>query len=374
MARVMHDGHAEAIMNQTPSKRELVWLWTTLTVAGCGQTAAVGGNANSGGGGSTGIVLTGGVPGQNGDDPSGTNPTVDANCGVQVQNLERLPGDVLLVLDTSSSMIEEKIRATGNTRWAEITAALDQVLPATNQDISWGLMQFPGKAGRCAAGEVDVSVAPGNVQAILEHYHANPPPERVNYTPTRISVAAAADWLVASPSGNPKYIVLATDGEPNCKGDTDGTVNDPKAIDAITDAAGRGVPVFVIGIATAGTAIRTLDKMAEAGGRPKSATSPKYYPAEGGADFVAAMNAISGQVASCVFKLASAPPVPGNVLVEFSDGSHAVRDTSRVNGWDYTAADYRTIELFGEACAKVMSKTVTDVKILFGCPDSPLIP
>lgn len=361
-------------MNQRASKHRAVWLWVTMAAAGCGQATTVGDNGSPGAGGAPGVIITGGAPGQNGGASGGDNPTVDANCGVQIQSLERLPGDVLLVLDTSSSMIEEKIRATGNTRWAEITAALDQVLPATNQDINWGLMQFPGEGGRCTAGAVDVGVAPGNVQAILAHYHANPPPERVNYTPTRISVTAAADWLAASPSSNPKYIVLATDGEPNCKGDTDGTVNDPKAADAIATAAGRGIPVFIIGIATAGTAIRALDAMAEAGGRPRSTTSPKYYPAEGGADFVTAMNAISGQVASCVFRLKSAPPVPNNVLVEFSDGSHAVRDTTRSNGWDYTNAELTTVELFGPPCEKVMSKAFSDVKILFGCPNSALIP
>ena len=66
--------------------------------------------------------------------------------------------------------------------------------------------------------------------------------------------------------------------------------------------------------------------------------------------------------------------MPTNVLVEFSDGSHASRDVSRSDGWDYTNPDYTTIELFGPACEKVMSGTVKDVKILFGCPDSPLIP
>jgi hypothetical protein len=325
-------------------------------------------------GDSPGSLLPTGGTSSGGPVSSTNSPTADANCGVQTQSLDRLPGDVLLVLDTSSSMIEEKIRTTGNTRWADITAALDEVLPATDKEVSWGLMQFPGKGGQCAAGAVDVGVARGNAQAIMQRYRANPPPERINYTPTRISVTAAADWLATSPSRNPKYIVLATDGEPNCRGDTDGVAKDPDAVDAIANAAERGIPVFVVGIATASTAVRTLDAMAVAGGRTRAATSPKYYPAEDGAQFVAAMRSISGQVASCVFAMKSAPPVPDNVLVEFSDGSHAVRDVTRADGWDYTNAANTSIELYGPPCEKVMNKTYKEANILFGCPDERLIP
>ncbi len=358
-------------MKRRLNKRGLIWI---LATTACGQPGAVGGGGSTGGAGTTPIVLRGGSSGQNTGSRGGADPSVDANCGVQTHDLERLPGDVLLVLDTSSSMIEEKFRATGNTRWAEVTAALDEVLPATDPDVNWGLMQFPGPGGRCTPGAVDVGTAPGNALAVVNRYRANPPPEQVNYTPTRISIVAAADWLAASPSTNPKYVVLATDGEPNCKGDTENTLNDAKAVDAIAAAAGRGIPVFVIGIATAGMAVRTLDSMAVAGERPRSPTSPRYYPADSGADFVAAMSAISGKVASCVFQLKAPPPVPGNVLVEFTDGSHAVRDTSRSEGWDYTNAGYTAIELFGPPCEKVMNKTFRDVKILFGCPNAPLIP
>jgi hypothetical protein len=293
---------------------------------------------------------------------------------VQTQNLERLPGDVLLVLDTSSSMIDEKIRTTGNSRWVDITAALDEVLPATDKEVSWGLMQFPGPGGPCVAGTVDVAVAPGSAQSIIQHYRANPPPTEVNYTPTRVSITAAGEWLAASPSSNPKYIVLATDGEPNCRGNTDGTAKDSQAADAIAAVAEKGIPVFVVGIATAGVAIRTLDTMAVAGGRPRAAQSPKYYPAEDGPEFVEAMRTISGQVASCVFAMKSAPPVPDNVLVEFSDGSHAVRDVTKTNGWDYTNAAMTGIELYGPPCEKVMNKIYREVVILFGCPGQILIP
>lgn len=371
-------------MKRQPGRRALgcgvgILIGGLTILAGCENPTPVGNNEGAAGmpsGGATGVipVLSGGTAGTIGTGSGGGTPTLSSNCGVETQNLERLPGDVLLVLDTSSSMIEEKIRATGNSRWVDITAALDQVLPATDKEVSWGLMQFPGPGGRCTAGTVDVAVASGSAQSIMQHYRANPPPEEVNYTPTRISVTAAGEWLAASPSPNPKYIVLATDGEPNCKGDTNGTTKDPEAADAIAAVAARGFPVFVVGIATAGVAIRTLDTMAVAGGRARSLESPKYYPAENGTDFVAAMRTISGQVASCVFAMKSTPPVPDNVLVEFSDGSHAVRDVTKTNGWDYANVAKTSIELYGPPCEKVMNKTYTDVKILFGCPDQILIP
>jgi hypothetical protein len=56
------------------------------------------------------------------------------------------------------------------------------------------------------------------------------------------------------------------------------------------------------------------------------------------------------------------------VAVKFSDGTVALRDPARTNGWDYTDSTNTRIQLFGPPCDSVMDGTYTDVKILFGCP------
>jgi hypothetical protein len=291
-------------------------------------------------------------------------------CGVAT-SLERPLADVLLILDSSTSMLNAVAGTGGNSRWEEITTALNQILPATNDQVNWGLMQFPGQGGGCSAGAVDVPVAPSNAAAVMAYYAAHRPPVNNSSTPTRASLAAAADWLSKSPRSNPKFIVLATDGEPNCGLSSSGQVGagrlDVDATVEIVAAAAPAIPVFVVGIATAGTsAVEALDRMAVAGGRPKSATSPQFYTAETGKDFATTMNEISGQVASCLFSL-KAPPSDPDAFLLLGDGSRAARDVSRKNGWDFTSPASTTIELFGRACEEARAQRGADVKLVVGC-------
>src|SRR5688500_4092173 len=60
---------------------------------------------------------------------------------------------------------------------------------------------------------------------------------------------------------------------------------------------------------------------------------------------------ITGQVASCVFPFESAPPDADNIAVKL-DGKKLSRDASRADGWDYTDAEHRGIELYGSACER----------------------
>ena len=100
-----------------------------------------------------------------------------------------------------------------------------------------------------------------------------------NGTPTRYAIQKAVAHLKATPTNTPRYILLATDGEPNCAdGMTNALVDPDGAVDAIRMAAAEGFKTFVIGIATQfGDANMTLNRMAEAGGEPRMG-DPRYYP------------------------------------------------------------------------------------------------
>ena len=302
-------------------------------------------------------------------------PTEDANCGLSTIDLTRLPAEVLLVLDNSGTMISSKMPS-GLTRWVEAMNAFDQVLPATDANLNWGLMLYPGpytgssSTGKCTVGQVDVPVASSNGATVMAAYHARTLND-TNATPTTATINAAVAYLQQRTTANPKYIVLATDGEPNCgsPGDTSVTTQTrTAAVNAIAASKTAGIPVFVVGICTSNTTgSTTLDQMADAGGQALP-TSPKYYSANSQADLVAAMGQISGKIASCLFTMTSAPPDPTNVAVKFSDGTLALRDPTQTNGWEYTDSTNQKIQLFGPPCDSVMNGTYTDVKILFGCP------
>jgi von Willebrand factor type A domain. len=346
-----------------------------------GTRAGGGGGAGGSGGGSQGgvIILPPLIGGAGGNQPSVPRdaevPTEDANCGLSTNDLTRLPAEVLLVLDNSGTMISSKMPS-GLTRWVEAMNAFDQVLPATDANLNWGLMLYPGpytgssNTGKCTVGQVDVPVAPSNGATVMAAYRARAQND-TNATPTTATVNAAVAYLQQRTTSNPKYIVLATDGEPNCAspGDTSVTAQTrDAAVNAIAASKAAGIPVFVVGISTSGTTgSTTLDRMADAGGQAL-ASSPRYYSANTQAELVTAMGQISGKIASCLFTMASAPPDPANVAVKFSDGTVALRDPAQTNGWNYTDSTNTRIQLFGPPCDSVMNGTYTDVKILFGCP------
>lgn len=295
-------------------------------------------------------------------------------CGTSTHTLERLPPAVLLVLDRSASMIENKVvgpvcqtRACG-TRWTEVTSAMSAALQKTQTNIDWGVKTYPDDSACLVGDDPSVPVGPANATAIISHYASVPPIVDGGYTPTREAVRKGGAYLRGLGRANPKFLLLATDGEPNC-GAGGTTVKDAAAsVQAVADVAAAGIPVFVVGVSTANTtASATLNEMAVKGGRPRSDPTTKYYPAETAEDLTAALAAIGAQIASCTFALGQAPPVPDNVAVRVN-GVRVPHDPAGKDGWDY-GPDTKTIALHGDACKAVQSAGVTKVEMIFGCPD-----
>lgn len=371
--------------------RHLIWLGGLAGLLGCAWLEACGATPVSDGSGSTG----GGAGGHTastsllagaGDPPPPTGgqvvqsgaPTESNNCGAQKHDTTRATADVLLVLDTSGSMKTSTDKH--STRYKDVVAALDQVLPQTDDAINWGLELFPRITGGrsddgCTPGQVDVSIKAHNAKAVAAAYDPNVVSPDGN-TPTTESVKNAVKALQALNDGNPKYIVLATDGGPNCNPDEwDTEASDAThAIAAVRAAAQANIPVFVVGLSVGSTASATLNKMAEAGGKPiadPTDSKTKYYKANTSDELVVAINAIRGQVATCIYNLPSLPPEPSNVLVVYDDHRALPSPTT----WGYTDASNTSITIYGDDCAKVMDGTYKSVQILYGCKgDNQLIP
>src|SRR5262249_15014583 len=147
------------------------------------------------------------------------------------------------------------------------------------------------------------------------------------------AVLNAGMYLAGLNDGNNKYIVLATDGLPNCAGGVSNAADDAGAEMAVSTVLGMGVHTFVIGISTDAMSDATLNQMAQNGGEPPP-TAPYYYLANNQTDFANAMSMIAGQVVSCTFGLQSAPPNPDLVTVQ-ADGMDVPRDPTHMNGWDF---------------------------------------
>lgn len=357
-----------------------------------------GGDAGSGGG-------TGGAQGGNAGDAPGGKPMVDVTfpdasvpvdpnkdgtkdptvvCGKKEFQPVRLPPEVMLVLDRSGSMRrsargeDPKSFMAGETdKWTQAISALDTAIQATQQGIFWGLKQFPmppitvATDPRKCQGDTTPAVAPaiGNHDMVLNTAKANAPVLDVGATPTAAAVLSTLSFLKARTTPNPKAMVLATDGVPNCKNNDDSQGDVDGAVAAIKQAADAKIPVYVVGLAVSGgEGEAQLNMMAVAGGVARTGT-PAYYAANDATEFTAQLNSIAGQVATCTYPLDEPPVSPPDVTVDV--GATRLKrlesGTTGGDGWLW-GPDMKTIELRGQACDAAKMEGTGGVKITFGCP------
>jgi hypothetical protein len=352
-----------------------------LLPAACSPPQLVPGNK----GGATGATGGGGAAGQpttpdsgpgftlpdipDGGPPAGSPPSSQGMiCGLQKYPLERLPPELMLVLDRSGSMLELADMST-NTRWVETSAALIDVLTQTQGTISWGVKSFPNPYACLVTPTVEVEIGASSAPAI-DLIRNTLPSEKGSGTPTAEAVQGATRYLRSRATPNAKYMVLATDGVPACPV-TEVELSSQKALAAINEAVAGGIQVFVIGIATADTdADRILVEFARAGGRPRPGPQP-YYAVEDRRGLVGALGQISKVVASCSFTFEKEPPSPNDVAVDV-EGMRIMRDPSQMNGWNYNPGSTRAITIYGPACDRLKSGQVKSVDIIFGCPHVPI--
>jgi hypothetical protein len=300
----------------------------------------------------------------------------DPSCGVQSFKRERKPAEVILVLDRSASM-KDKSGGQDLQKWAIVEPAITGVIRSTDASISWGLKLYPEGQDTESCGPdtivplIHVPVAPNNAMTVIDAITATDP--EGDGTPTGDAVKFAAAHLRQRGNDNPKYILLATDGDPSCpEGGDSATMY---AVTEISAALTAGFPTFVVGVDTSkDSSIERLNSMAVAGGRPRATTATdtiSFYLASTQADLATALQAITGEVASCVFTLNPPPPVPDNIAVDFS-GQRTARDPTRQNGWEYTSADHTSLEVYGSYCERIKKEAMNQVEIKYGCPNQPI--
>ena len=369
------------------------WLWLdgaavfiAAAFLACGGPVPITGSSSliggSGGGKSTGTSF-----GLDTKPSTNTSTSIDTgiavssadggNCGITTAPLNKQPADLLLVLDKTGSLMNAMDStskcATGSTtcqqRWATLVSGLNAVLTSSSTDVNWGLETFNSN-GSCTVDPPEVPIAPGSATAV-QTFIAGITPN--GNTPTRLAISTAVTYLKTLTDPNPKYILLATDGEPNCLSGTSGGggggtgASDLQGTqDAITAAFNAGYKVYVLGV---GPETTNLNALAVAGG------TIQYYPALTPDALTAALATIVGSVVSCSFGLGKAPPVPSNVAVQFNNDSTlwAPHDTSHANGWDYTTPADTTIQLYGTWCDDVTSGKYASAQILMGCPGGQVI-
>lgn len=343
---------------------------------GKGGNGGNGGAAENGGNGAAGqtsIITT--LPSGNADanvqDVEPVVASADANCGVQTQNPKPKQVDLLLVLDRSGSMAYDIASGSncnvGSTtctqRWATVTASLKQVLATTPASVQWGLKLFTSpKGSTCTVNAgADVSVGPNSAAQIQTTMASTSP---ANQTPTRDAINKAVAYYNTLNDGLAHYILLATDGQPNCDTGTSGTTTAAavtNTVAAITAAAAPGTDIktYVIGI---GPEAGNLTAFAQAGG------TTDFFPASSPDALTQALTTIVGTVASCDFTMAEQPSDPTNLGVYLDNTTKVPRDSAE--GYSL-GADNVTVTLNGSYCAGLKDGTFKVVQVFFGCPGVP---
>lgn len=296
----------------------------------------------------------------------------DPNCAPKIVQSQRVTPDMLIVLDRSGSMNE-------NNRWNASVSALKSVTERLQSSIRFGLMAFPGAAmttsqptqtidpcaflggscpiqvgggwggnATCEAGSIVVPIEQDTAPAISAALDNMAPSGN---TPTSHSLREAHKLLgsgEAAPDAvvTPKFVLLVTDGEPNCEG------NNRQALDstvaAIEELANDGIRTYVVGYNTqSGQAKQSMDRMAAAGGTGLK----EHIAVENEQTLVAALEDITGRAISCTFVLEQAPNDPSYVSVQVNGQPIFY---NQPNGWTLSE-DGKQVLIQGEACDTLRS-------------------
>jgi hypothetical protein len=387
----------------------------TNILSGCGSSDeedADGGRADASM--DAGAYLDSQVPGVPGSDGGGASEQdlddagEEITCGMSPFEATRRRVNVLLMIDKSGSMAYET-EGFETDKWSALKSALEAVLNDAKNDIAFGLELFPmsGTCGMAEGDAITLHVRAGGTSVprildILDIY------EPSGDTPTALALEHAYEYFTeghGSQLRGDKYIMLATDGGPNCNLDItceaerctanmDGIcpvddiltnccdpdqtyenanehcLDDARTLARIQDLAKAGIKTFVVGIPGSEVYAEALNKFAEAGKAVNPDPPPSYFAAaasDGVEGLISVLKSITTElITSCRLQLASYPLDIQKLNVEV-DGELVPQAGGE--GWEIDMdTDPPTIVIKGKTCEKIETEGAETVKVVYGCP------
>jgi hypothetical protein len=268
------------------------------------------------------------------------------------------------------------MKSMGVNRWDPSVRAIDTITKQLQDKIRFGLMAFPSTQDRqflnCTPGRVEQDVKIDNADPIARSLQNIQPG---GYTPTAPTLEAAHKALgayVPSPDEfiPAKYVLLVTDGQPNCTNGVAGSGDaEPAAVDASVAAieamAKDGIKTYVVGYDTQNDpALKaTLDRMAQAG----DTGDKEHRPVESEETLFKEFSDIAGKAVTCSFALDTVPMDVHRVEVKMNGKQLNLNDP---NGWSLSS-DGRSITIGGDSCTALKNGSANDLAVRELCDDVP---
>lgn len=329
----------------------------------------------------------------------GAPPLPDAAgyCGNEVHAVTVDVPNLYFILDASGSMAEEA--PGGGNRYDAVRIAMVDLVRNLGPRVKIGAAVLPDQSAKneCAAGVEVFPVTQGDPITdcegeITSNFRRSTITTPKGGTPISATIEALTPSLLQL-SGE-TYVVIATDGGPNCNEAASCTasecmlnIEDHPACDPLTNccAPGQvggptfcvdrsatvaaieklvagGVHVVTMGIPGSETYADVLDAMAVAGGLPRP-DSPKYFRVDQLEELGPVLNEIVKVTGTCDFVL-DTPPQDSNLINVYLDDQ--VLPAAPVDGWVWMPP--ATVRLLGDSCDRVLSGKIADVQIVVGCP------
>jgi hypothetical protein len=300
----------------------------------------------------------GGSPAK-GLESQGANPHLaDPQCGQDsIALLPPAAPNLLLVLDRSGSMVA-LVPQDGASKWDDLVAAVG-LLARRDHQLRLGLLLFPSDDWCGVAGlDVELGDAAGPaVLSALDHAWPN------GRTPVAAALQAAAGYPALADPSRHSFVLLLTDGLPNCDAGGEPTLGAVRALYA------RGVRTIVVGFgAGAPQDPQLLTDLALAGGAARPDGAPtRYYQADQLADLEGVMRAVARSLIGCAFQLDRRPDSLGALSVRI--GAQVVLPDAS-EGWTYDPAG-PTLSFHGASCEALQDSTAGSVVVGYGCSPVP---
>jgi hypothetical protein len=310
---------------------------------------------------------------------------------VDVDLLEE-PPLLHFALDRSGSMNDAD-------KWRTVREVLGETVMQLGPRVLVGASVFPDpqldgcspgvEAFKPARGDAPAGKVGPTLEALAKALHFS----ASGATPTAKSLAVVKA-LVGQSVGR-RYVILATDGGPNCNGaitcdvseclpNVEGVsascqpgklpnccdasiygslqcLDDDATVNAVSEIAKAGIPVYVVGVPGSGPYASLLNRMAEAGMTARTG-DVKYYrvdSTDADALRLALKQVAAAITGTCDFELKETPNV-GYVNV-YADQQPLAQE----GNWTLMG---KTVSLVGDACERVKRGDLLNVRVVVGCP------